>query len=75
MAFFNPQHKVLGKINWDKNIKISLPSEKIIEMWRVQYTKGISVEIIRHLLGGPSMDYVYDEVMELEDSMDCFKCD
>ena len=70
MALSKPVNEVLGKVEWNRDINIKIPTTNIMKVCRISYDKAISVEVIHHLLGGPNMDY--NCVMEVENSVDCF---
>ena len=71
MALSKPSRDIqrISKIDWDKNVTISLDKNIIIETCKIVYTNAISVEIIEHLFGGQNMEYI---PMELENSIDCY---
>ena len=77
MALSKPQFVKLDENVSEKINKIvteqysgTIRSEEIITFCKITEDKPISIEKIRHLLGGETMEY---PVMELKNSLDCYQ--
>ena len=67
----NSPVSVINKLEYSKEVDCNgLHIDEIVQFVKIKVPNAVSIEIVKHLLGGPNMEY---PCMEVEESLVCYK--